>query len=137
MIYLGQTTNITSDRIKIKQNINGNFEIIESTQSNNKSSRESIPSKYSHYTGIIFGINHFAVLDFLQKHRIVIVVDGFENNWQEKNSGIIKDNFDTIDQKKIIEAYKPRDGIKNCQKGRKQTLRNGGKKKMMLMNNCG
>ena len=85
MLYLSQTTNIISDRIKTKQHIHDNFEIIESTQSNNKSPRESIPSKYSCYTDIIFDINHFAVLDFLQKHRIVILVDGFENNWQEKN----------------------------------------------------
>ena len=44
---------------------------------------ESIPSKYSCYTGIVFDINHFAGLDFIRKHRFFILVDGFKYNWQE------------------------------------------------------
>ena len=69
---------------------------------------ESIPSNYRCYAGIVFEVNHFAVLDFLRKHIIVIVVDGFENNWRGKKSSIIKDKLDTMEQRKIIEEYKPR-----------------------------
>ena len=69
---------------------------------------ESIPSNYRRYTGIVFDLNHFKVLDFLRKHRIVIVVDGFENKRWGKKSIIIKDKLDTMEQRKNIEAYKPR-----------------------------
>ena len=39
---------------------------------------ESSPLDYRRYTGIVFDVNCLAVLDVLRKHRIVIVVDGFE-----------------------------------------------------------
>ena len=71
----------------------------------------------------MFDVNHFAVLDFLQKHRIVIIVDGFEYNWQDKFSGLIKDNFDTIEQTNIIVAYKPRDGRKYLSRKQETNLK--------------
>ena len=54
---------------------------------------EKNPSNYSCYTGIVFDKNHFAVLDFLRNHRIVIVTDGFGNNWQGIISSIIEKNL--------------------------------------------
>ena len=58
---------------------------------------------FHHIIGAIlesfFDVNHFEVLDFLRKHKIIIVVDGFENNWQGNNSSIIKDNLDTMEQR--------------------------------------
>ena len=107
MINLSQPTKNYLIESKTKNSINDGIEIIELKESNNKSPMEIIPSNYRHYTGIMFDVNHFAVLDFLRKHRIIIVAV-FENNWRGKNSSIIKDKLDTTEQREIFKTYKPR-----------------------------
>ena len=105
-----------SEKIKRKQHTADEFEIFESTESKNKSSIKIITSKYRWYNGIVFDINYFAVLDFIWKHRIVIIFDEFENNWQQQILGIIKENLNSTEQTDIIVAYKPREGRKYLSK---------------------
>ena len=65
MLYLGHSTKIVSDQIKTNQYTDDGFKIIDSTESNNESSIKTTPLTYTWYTGIVFDVNCFSVLDFL------------------------------------------------------------------------